>query len=92
MFSENSRYKDVKEYTPVDSKGEKHKVKRIRFIPSYQSALPHMIKEGDRLDHVSQKYFGDPTKYWLIVDVNDEMVPHDLIKAGKKIIIPKERG
>ena len=90
MFSENSRYKNTKEYAPVSSTGTKHKVKQIRYLPPYEAAVPYQVKDGDRLDHLSEKFYGIPTKFWLIADVNDKMLPHELINSGKKIIIPKE--
>jgi hypothetical protein len=90
MFSENSRYKDVKNYFPVDSRGNKNKVKRIRFIPETEHIAPYVAKENERMDIVAKSMYDDSTKFWLICDANDEMFPYDLMKLGKTITIPQE--
>ncbi|NHI03590.1 hypothetical protein DYY67_1385 [Candidatus Nitrosotalea sp. TS] len=91
MFSDTSRYKRVKDYLAVDSNGAVNQAKRIRFIPRYETAKYYLAKEYDRLDLLANVFYKDPTKFWLICDANDVMFPSDLLKAGKKIIIPKER-
>lgn len=90
MISEISRYKDVKDYSPVDSRGNKNKVMRIRFIPKTESVSPYVVKENQRLDEISQSMYDDSTKFWLICDANEEMFPNDLEKLGKTITIPRE--
>ena len=93
MFFNGSRYERVKDYVAIDSRGNRNKVKRIRRIPTEyhpNKALTHIIKEGDRLDLLAYKYYGDPTKFWLICDANQSMFPYELLVPGKKIIIPKE--
>ena len=92
MFVKGSRYDYVKEYRPCDRKGNRNKVKAIRFIhkPAV-SAFSYTVKAGDRLDLLANTYYGDPTKFWLICDANDALFPHDLlIVPGKKIVIPQE--
>ena len=90
MFSENSRYKDVKDYSPVDSRGNKNRVKRIRFTPKTAFVSLYVTKENERLDLLAKSVYNDSTKFWLICDANDEMFPSDLIKTGRKIIVPRD--
>ena len=90
MFSENSRYKDVKDYSPVDSRGNKNRVKRIRFTPKTEFVSIYVTKENERLDILAKSVYDNSTKFWVICDANDEMFPYDLIKTGRKIIIPRD--
>lgn len=38
----------------------------------------HTVKDGDRLDILSDKYYGTPDLDWLIADVNNLWRPWDL--------------
>ena len=101
MFFKGSRYERVKDYTAVDARGNRNRVKRMRRIDEQQKQkqqqqplpkrpLTHIVKEGDRLDLLAYTYYGDPTKFWIICDANQPMFPHDMLVPGKKIIIPQE--
>lgn len=52
----------------------------------------HRVVEGERLDLLAQRYYGDPLKFWLICDANDEIFPEDLMVPGRIIRIPRNRG
>lgn len=91
MFIKGSRYERVEEYTPVDSSGEKNRVKKVRKTPETKGRFLHTVKEGDRLDLLAYTYYKNPTKFWLICDANNVMYPTDLLEVGRKIIIPPDR-
>jgi nucleoid-associated protein YgaU len=91
MFFKGSRYEHVKDYVALDVRGNRNRVKRTRLIPQQpKKAFNYIVKEGDRLDLLAYTYYDDPTKFWLICDANQFMVPHELLVPGKKIIIPQE--
>lgn len=90
MFFKGSRYERVKDYVPLDVRGNRNRVKRIRRIEKPEKVLAHIVKEGDRLDLLAYTYYGDPTKSWFICDANQEMFPSDLLVPGKRIVIPQE--
>ena len=91
MFFKGSRYEKVGEYTPPDITGKKIKVKRIRPIPPTPGRFLHTVREGDRLDLLASKYYGNPKKFWRICDANNELYSDDLLQeAGRKIIIPPD--
>lgn len=48
----------------------------------------YTVKAGDRLDLIALREYQDPSKWWMIADMNpDIMWPHDLID-GSVIRIP----
>ncbi len=93
MFFKNSRYKDISKYSAIDESGKASQTKSLRLIPTTSGTFMHTVKEGDRLDLLAFKYYGSPSKWWLICDANPEaFFPTDLLKEpGKKIIIPPNR-
>lgn len=93
MFFKGSRYKDIPDYSVIDASGKTSTVKSLRWIPETSGTFMHTVKEGDRMDLLAYKYYGDPKRWWLICDANPEaFLPTDLLKQpGRKIIIPPNR-
>lgn len=44
----------------------------------YEAAQFHTIVQGDRLDLLAYRYYGDASKWWIIADAN-----HHLFKASE---------
>jgi hypothetical protein len=63
-----------------------------RIIPQpsiYPVTATYVIADGDRLDNLAQKFFGDPSLYWMICDANGTMDPDQLTaQPGQTILIP----
>lgn len=89
----NSRYTLDDAYETAD---------RARCARPLKGLLPHLPEElevqrlhrvvaGERLDHLADRYYGDPLKYWLICDANDEIFPDDLMVPGRILRIPRNR-
>jgi nucleoid-associated protein YgaU len=92
MFSKQSRYYSVGNYVAKDARGNYNKVKRMRRINNkLDKALTYVVKEGDRLDLLAYRFYGDPTKFWLICDANQSMFPFELLDPGRRITIPQEK-
>ncbi|HET6611388.1 MAG TPA: hypothetical protein VFG83_05345 [Kofleriaceae bacterium] len=49
----------------------------------------HLRKQGQRLDHLAQRYLGDPTFAWRICELGDVMHP-DAIAEADEIPIPRK--
>jgi hypothetical protein len=80
MFSKGSRYRKVSESSPVDAQGERQRGIDLRFIPRADGRFAHTVREGERLDLLAFKYYGDPTRWWQIGDANPaEAYPPDLL-------------
>jgi nucleoid-associated protein YgaU len=61
-------------------------------IPATPGLVEYVVREGDRLDSIAALFFGDPKKYWLILDANpDELDPLALLTVGRRIQIPANR-
>ena len=52
-----------------------------------QSARTHRVIDGDTLENLSFKYYGDPVYWWLIADDNELFDPHTL-EIGTLLNIP----
>lgn len=48
----------------------------------------HTYKQGERLDNISFDYYQDPSLWWVILDVNPEIVDPTNIEPGTVIRIP----
>jgi len=91
MIFKGSRY----EKTPVQQiagpNGQPVTARSIRFIPARDAGFLHTFKADDRLDLLAFKFYGNPEKFWLIADANDEMDPEDLLEPGRRLRIPPDR-
>lgn len=80
MFGKGSRYRKLPESSPVDAKGERLRGKDLRLIPRVAGRFLHTVREGERLDLLAFKYYGDPARWWQLSDANpEEPFPLDLL-------------
>ena len=75
MFFEGSRYADVGEHTITDARGRTLRYKKVRVIGPASVRWRHVVSQGERLDHVAQRYYRDPERFWRICDLNDVLWP-----------------
>ena len=88
MFDEKSRYADADIYLVTDRRG--------RLVPVVTAPAPppkaflgiHLLRQGERLDHLATKYLGNPAGFWRIAEQNDAMLPEALTEAHE-IEIPR---
>lgn len=93
MFFKGSRYANVEEHEITDRRGQVIRYKKIRFIPVTDARRGHVVSQGERLDHIAQRFFQDPERFWRIGDANLAMWPNDLVaEAGRTILIPLPGG
>lgn len=74
MFSRISRYRGLPDVVVPDARGRAVESKSLRLLPDAEGALLHTVEEGDRLDHLAHRYFGQPRSWWHIVDANPEFL------------------
>lgn len=72
MFSKGSRYRNLPESSTLTTQVDRPRGKELRPIPRLTGQFLHLVREGDRLDLLGVKYYGDPTKWWQIADANPE--------------------
>jgi hypothetical protein len=86
MLSIGSRYYDLTESSPLNARGERSLGKDLRAIPRRAGEFLHLVADGDRLDLLAFKYYGDPEQWWLIADANPEFeFPGDLLDRSPMV-------
>ncbi|MGE3154222.1 MAG: LysM domain-containing protein [Nitrospiraceae bacterium] len=96
LFAPNSRYYAVPTAVHRLSDGTTVPYVKRRFIaPPEKFALlqEHTLIQGERLDHLANRYFGDPELFWRICDANGAMRPDELIEeVGQRLRITLPEG
>ena len=83
MFEKGSRYSPVGESTSLNAEGERLCGKDLRFIETTTGEYLHTVHEGERLDLLAYKYYGDSSKWWQISDANPQrLFPTELIEGS----------
>ena len=63
-----------------------------RRLPEAPGVIEHVVMEGERLDHLAARFYGDARKSWLILDANPDVLdPFELLRPGRRIRIPQNR-
>ena len=67
-----------------------------RFVPSperFAVLQLHTVRQGDRLDNISNEYLGDPQAFWRICDANNVLRPDELTETpGRQLRITLPEG
>lgn len=88
MIYNNSRYKDCEILYTKD--GSPYLSQREDFVP--ESVLEYYtFKEGDTLDGLAYKYYGDASLWWAILDANTYFESEIEIEFGTVLAIPTKR-
>ncbi len=90
MFDKKSRYAESKTYTVTDHRGRTVTVVVVPERTEEVSIGSHILKQGQRIDHLAAKYIEDPAGYWRICELNGQMLPEALTEASE-IDIPGKR-
>lgn len=86
-----SRYKSTGTYTGTDTSGNSQEGLQLRAIPKTGGFFFYTPRPGERLDHVADKFFSDPKKFWKICDASDHMDPFDVVTPGVPVLIPPDK-
>ena len=88
-FEKISRYAKLEPYEVMDHMGRRVKVVPIPDPPGDEPLGVHLMKQGQRLDHLAYKYLKDAEAFWRICEVNNVMNP-EVLSEAEKVIIPKK--
>jgi hypothetical protein len=80
-FPPNSRYYGIATTTYTLHDGTRIAYLERRFLPDpdqFSLLQLYTVKQGDRLDNVSNAMMGDPLAFWRIADANRAMDPDEL--------------
>lgn len=78
MFLDTSRYARLATDTVVTADGHQVTAIRLRRLPP-MTGNPRLVKDGDRLDVIAERAFGDGTRFWHIADANTALEANDLV-------------
>ena len=96
MLDPTSRYAKLETVTlqRLDADGRPRLIayKRRRLIPpagANPTLVVHAYAAGERLDTITARYFGVPTRFWQICDANEVLRPTELTdEIGHRIVVP----
>jgi nucleoid-associated protein YgaU len=92
MIFQSSRYAMTEVITALDARGKTARALGRRRILPTPGVLEHVVLEGERLDQLAHRFYGDPLKSWLILDANpEELNPFLLLRPGRRIKVPQNR-
>ena len=60
-----------------------------RFLPSpdrFSLLQEHKVVQGERLDHITAQYLGDPEQFWRVADPNLAMHPDELTEETGRVL------
>jgi hypothetical protein len=67
-----------------------------RFLPAperFALLTEHVVTQDERLDNVTEQYFGDPEAFWRVCDANRAMRPEELVeRLGRRLRITLPEG
>jgi len=85
----NSRYRNLSTLKAVAPDGTTHEVISLRLrhdqIPRVSQV--HRLTQGESLDLLARRFFGDERLWWRILDANPVIYPLDF-QSGDKLNIP----
>lgn len=92
MISTSSRYNNQPVTYYLDGRTQTTRPTVMRgstFSPSaYQVKTSIRWQQGARVDMMSGKLYGDPDKWWILMDENPEILDPMAIEAGSIVVIP----
>jgi hypothetical protein len=82
-FSALSRYAGIAQTQFTLPDGRVVAYVQRRFLPDparFVLLQTHEVRQGDRLDNVTNLYLGDPEQFWRVADANRAMQPETLVE------------
>ncbi|WP_433796247.1 hypothetical protein [Actinoplanes sp. CA-252034] len=89
-YDDRSRYRDSPAYTVPDRQGRPVSVVAVPPAPRQPEAGVHLLRDGERPDHLAARYLGDPAGFWRLAEANDAMQAEWLTER-REIIVPVRR-
>ena len=87
MFEKNSRYAKLDQHIRRDVRGREVLFTGFALQPEQTLRGIHVLRQGERVDHLSTHYLSNPTGYWRIAELNDAMTA-EVLTEQREIKIP----
>ncbi len=81
IFDKKSRYRNAETYETTDRRGRKVAAIAVPPKPEQTERGEHILREGQRLDHLAYFYLRDAAGFWRIAELNDAMLPDALAEV-----------
>lgn len=90
MFDKNSRYSKLSPIVLTDRRGRKVEATPFAEKPKQTLRGIHVLRQGERSDHLATHYLSDATGYWRLAELNDAMTA-EVLTEMPEIKIPNKR-
>ena len=74
----------------TDRRGRKVQFLTPAIPPTPAMLGEHLLRQGQRLDHLASHYLGDAEGFWQIAEINNALLP-DATLRGLSVKIPRKR-
>jgi nucleoid-associated protein YgaU len=95
-FPPGSRYHGVPTGVHVRPDGRAVAYLLRRRVPppeAFADVGAHVVVQGERLDHLAARYYGDPELFWRLADANGALRPEELVETpGRRLRITLPEG
>ncbi|MGI6457727.1 MAG: hypothetical protein ACOX5R_19200 [bacterium] len=90
LYSKKSRYANQPLQTVTDGRGRAVQIVLPAPAPSQRLRGYHILRQGERIDHLAARYLNDASGYWRIAEMNDVMMAEMLTELAEISIPDKE--
>lgn len=90
MLYANSRYANPLRVRNIVVGNEVHRT--VLRTPPWRPAPEaevYVWKNTDRIFLLAQRYYGDPTYWWKLADLNPQVLDFNTLQAGDRIWVPR---
>lgn len=91
MFDAKSRYAKLVPYIVTDHRGRQVAVVPVPPAPRQATLGTHLLREGQRVDHLADQYLDNPAGFWRIAELNGATLP-EVLTEQREIAIPTKQG
>jgi len=90
LFDPKSRYAKLGTVLTTDARGRQVEVVPPAPKPEQSLRGTHVLRQGERADHLAALYLADPAGFWRIAEMNDAMSA-EVVTELPEIDIPFKR-
>jgi hypothetical protein len=89
-FDKKSRYvRFASVFQATDRRGRTVQCFTPAVPPTFALLGEHLLRQGQRLDHLASHYLGNAEGFWQIAEINDAVLP-DSALGGASLKIPRK--